>query len=133
MRYNRVDGPLEGSVDLMSDSERTDDVLLGLKDKSNEELHQLLDRLYAKEQRVSYERRILHGQIDILRAELVRRLKEERSEGAAAVTGSDIDGLIAILSNDLRGVSRFDVTAPFDSASDDSIDGDDGDGADGRD
>lgn len=117
----------------MSDSERTDDVLLGLKDKSNEELHQLLDRLYAKEQRVSYERRILHGQIDILRAELVRRLKEERSEGAAAVTGSDIDGLIAILSNDLRGVSRFDVTAPFDSASDDSIDGDDGDGADGRD
>ncbi|MGV8082563.1 MAG: hypothetical protein AB2L09_02850 [Coriobacteriia bacterium] len=117
----------------MSDTEQTDDVLLGLQDKSNEELHELLDKLYAKEQRVSYKRRILHGQIDILRAELVRRLKADREGGAPAITGSDIDGLIAILSNDLRGVSRFDVTAPFDSEFDDDEDGEDSDRNDGQD
>lgn len=88
-----------------------DEALLDLESKSNEELRALLDELYEEEQRVSYRRRVLHGKIDILRAELVRRMKGERESGEDVISGSDVERLIDILSNDLRGVSRFDVTA----------------------
>src|SRR5512139_3759151 len=88
-----------------------EDALLDLESKSNEELRALLDELYQEEQRISYRRRVLHGKIDILRAELVRRLKGEREAGDDVITGRDVNKLIDILSNDLRGVSRFDVTA----------------------
>jgi hypothetical protein len=87
-----------------------DDRLLNLHERPVEELRALLDELYADEQRVSYRRRVLHGKIDILRAELVRRLKEDREAGRDIVSGSDIERLIDILANDLRGVSRVDVT-----------------------
>lgn len=86
-----------------------DDALLDLESQSNEELRALLDELYAEEQRVSYRRRVLHGKIDILRAELVRRLKSERESGGDVISGGDVERLIDILANDLRGVSRFDV------------------------
>jgi hypothetical protein len=88
-----------------------DEALLDLESKSNDELRGLLDELYAEEQRVSYRRRVLHGKIDILRAELVRRMSGERESGEDVISGSDVSRLIEILSNDLRGVSRFDVTA----------------------
>ncbi|HSK47052.1 MAG TPA: hypothetical protein VLA05_03490 [Coriobacteriia bacterium] len=88
-----------------------DEALLDLANKSNEELRGLLDELYAEEQRVSYRRRVLHGKIDILRAELVGRMKGEREQGEDVISGSDVERLIDILANDLRGVSRFDVTA----------------------
>jgi hypothetical protein len=87
-----------------------DDALLDLGNKSNEELRELLDELYEEEQRISYRRRVLHGKIDILRAELVRRLKADREAGSDVITGRDVELLIDILANDLRGVSRFDVT-----------------------
>lgn len=94
----------------MSDSHSSDDGLLNLRERTIDELRALLDDLYAEEQRVSYRRRVLHGKIDILRAELVRRLKEDRVSGKGVVSGGDIERLIEILANDLRGVSRFDVT-----------------------
>jgi len=87
-----------------------DDALLDLGSKSNEQLRELLDELYEEEQRISYRRRVLHGKIDILRAELVRRLKGEHEAGSDVITGRDVELLIDILANDLRGVSRFDVT-----------------------
>ena len=87
----------------------TNDALLDLESKSNEELRALLDDLYAEEQRVSYRRRVLHGKIDILRAELVRRLKAGREAGRDVISGRDVDKLIDILANDLRGISRYDV------------------------
>lgn len=96
------------------DSAGLDERLIDLGAKSNEDLRALLDELYAEEQRVSYRRRVLHGKIDILRAELVRRLKGEHEGGADVINGSDVERLIDILANDLRGVSRFDVTAPDD-------------------
>ena len=65
----------------MDENEARDDALLDLEHKSNDELRGLLDELYAEEQRVSYRRRVLHGKIDILRAELVRRLKAGREGG----------------------------------------------------
>ena len=89
---------------------RHNDALLDLENRSNEELRELLDELYAEEQRVSYRRRVLHGKIDILRSELVRRLKAGREAGEDIISGRDVDRLIDILANDLRGVSRFDVT-----------------------
>lgn len=88
-----------------------DDSLLDLGSKTNEELRALLDELYAEEQRTSYRRRVLHGKIDILRAELVRRLKDQREQGQDVISGNDVERLIDILANDLRGVSRYDVTS----------------------
>ena len=95
----------------VSDKGAADDALLNLRERSVEELRELLDDLYEEEQKVSYRRRVLHGKIDILRAELVRRLKEDRDAGKGVVSGSDIERLIEILANDLHGVSRYDVTA----------------------
>ena len=95
----------------MSANEDKNDALLDLEHRSNEELRELLDELYAEEQRVSYRRRVLHGKIDILRSELVRRLKAGREAGQDIISGRDVDRLIDILANDLRGVSRFDVAS----------------------
>ena len=95
------------------------DALLDLESKSNDELRSLLDELYAEEQRVSYRRRVLHGKIDILRSELVRRLKAGREAGEDIISGRDVDRLIDILANDLRGVSRFDVASDDDEGLDD--------------
>jgi hypothetical protein len=106
MRFD--DGCGGGTV---SDAGAADDALLNLHERSIDELRALLDELYQEEQKASYRRRVLHGRIDILRAELVRRLKEDRDSGRDVVSGSDIERLIEILANDLHGVSRFDVTA----------------------
>ena len=95
----------------MSVHDESADALLNLENRSNEELRALLDELYAEEQRVSYRRRVLHGKIDILRSELVRRLKAGREAGQDIISGRDVDRLIDILANDLRGVSRFDVAS----------------------
>ncbi len=90
-------------------SGRVDDALLNLEERSNDDLRALLNELYDEEQRISYRRRVLHGKIDILRAELVRRLKEQRESGGDVISGHDVERLISILSNDLRGVSSVDV------------------------
>lgn len=104
----------------MSDGDRVrDDALLDLEQKSNEELRALLDDLYAEEQRVSYRRRVLHGKIDILRAELVSRLKSQREAGGDVISGTDVERLIDILANDLRGVSRYDVSSVEDDGEED--------------
>jgi hypothetical protein len=64
---------------------------------SDEELKELIDQLTTEEQEVSYQRRILHGKIDILRAELVNRLRKKREEGEAVITGADVQALTDIL------------------------------------
>jgi hypothetical protein len=64
---------------------------------SDEELKDLIDQLTTEEQEVSYQRRILHGKIDILRAELVNRLRKKREEGEAVITGADVQQLTDIL------------------------------------
>jgi hypothetical protein len=65
---------------------------------SDEELKSLIQELTNEEQEVSYRRRILHGKIDILRAELVNRLRKRREEGEAVITGADVQQLTDILS-----------------------------------
>jgi hypothetical protein len=79
-----------------------DEALLNLKDKSNDELRQLLDDLSVEEDELSLRRRVLHGRIDILRAELVSRLADDHAGNRDVISGSDIDKLIQILSGDLR-------------------------------
>jgi hypothetical protein len=44
---------------------------------SDAQLKELIDELTRREDEISYQRRILHGKIDILRAELTSRLKNK--------------------------------------------------------
>ena len=63
---------------------------------SDEDLKKLIDELTVEEQEVSYRRRLLHGKIDILRAELVARL--QKTEGKSVLEHVDVDALTEILS-----------------------------------
>ena len=62
---------------------------------SDDELKSLIDDLERQEDEVSYQRRILHGKIDILRAELVARL--QKSGGRSVLEQVDVDRLTSIL------------------------------------
>ena len=64
---------------------------------SDAELKELIAKLTEEEEEVSYRRRILHGKIDILRAELVNRLRRKREQGEAVITGADVQQLTDIL------------------------------------
>jgi hypothetical protein len=74
-------GPLEPLPDLAS--------------MSDEELKKLIDEETQKENEISYQRRLLHGKIDILRAELVARL--QKTGGQSVLDQVDVDHLTAIL------------------------------------
>ena len=62
---------------------------------TDDELKRLIDDLEAEERAVSYQRRMLHGKIDILRAELVARL--QASGGRSVLDQVDVDRLTDIL------------------------------------
>ena len=66
-----------------------------LSSLSDAELKNLIGELQKQEQEVSYTRRILHGKIDILRAELVARLQE--SGGQSVFDHVDVERLTEIL------------------------------------
>jgi hypothetical protein len=68
-----------------------------LENLSDQELRDLIHRLMEEERSVSYERRILHGKIDILRAELQSRLKKGVGEGRSPLHEIDVDKLAEIL------------------------------------
>ena len=74
-----------------------EDTFPDLGSMSDEELKQLIEQLTEEERDVSYRRRVLHGKIDIMRAELVNRLKVKREEGESALTGADVQQLTDIL------------------------------------
>ena len=59
------------------------------------DLKQLIQELTKEEQEVSYRRRLLHGKIDILRAELVARL--QTSGGRSVLDDVDVARLTDIL------------------------------------
>jgi hypothetical protein len=64
---------------------------------TDQELKELIDQLTAEEMDISYTRRILHGKIDILRAELVNRKKKKHEGGEDIISGADIQRLTDIL------------------------------------
>lgn len=70
---------------------------------SDEELRALIDELTREEREVSYRRRLLHGKIDILRAELVNRLRSSRESGDALISGADVEQLTDILAGRVGG------------------------------
>ena len=61
----------------------------------DEDLKQLIERYQAEEREVSFRRRMLHGYIDMLRAELVARL--QRTEGRSVLDEVDVERLTEIL------------------------------------
>jgi hypothetical protein len=65
---------------------------------SDQELKDLIKQLTAEEMEISYRRRILHGRIDILRAELVNRLRKKDASGELVISGADVQQLTDILS-----------------------------------
>ena len=74
---------------------------------SDQELKDLIQQLSDEEQEVSYRRRILHGKIDILRAELVNRLRKKHEEGESVLSGADVQQLTDILLG--KGIPEGDV------------------------
>jgi len=62
---------------------------------SDDDLKQLIDDLTKEELEVSYRRRILHGKIDLLRAELQARLR--KTGGKSVLEEVDVDRLANIL------------------------------------
>ena len=62
---------------------------------SDDDLKKEIDQLKEQEREISYQRRILHGKIDILRAELVARL--QTSGGRSVLDQVDVDRLTEIL------------------------------------
>jgi hypothetical protein len=64
---------------------------------TDEDLKSLIDELTKDEQEISFQRRILHGKIDILRAELVARL--HKTEGRSVLDQVDVEALTNILTS----------------------------------
>lgn len=94
----------------MSKAEEINTILADLAEKTDDEIREILDELYREEERLSYRRRILHGKIDILRAELVARLKARRESGQEIISAKDLDRLTDILATGLTRGSRVDVS-----------------------
>ncbi len=74
------------------------DNLPELSSLSDQDLKKMIHELASEEQELSFQRRILHGKIDILRAELVQRLSRKRGEGESLINDDDVTMLSEILS-----------------------------------
>jgi hypothetical protein len=72
---------------------------------SEVELKDLIRELTEEETDISYRRRILHGKIDILRAELVNRMRKKHDGGEQLITGEDVQQLTDILARRQAGNS----------------------------
>ena len=70
------------------------DALPDLATLSDAELKALIKQLEDEENEISYRRRLLHGKLDILRAELVSRLQHK---GESELGQVDLDRLTEIL------------------------------------
>ena len=75
-----------------------DDTFPDLGSLTDQGLKDLIKQLTEEEMEVSYQRRILHGRIDILRAELVNRLRKKDETGELVISGADVQQLTDILS-----------------------------------
>jgi hypothetical protein len=78
---------------------------------SDIELKEMIDKLMAEENEISYKRRVLHGKIDIMRAELVNRLRQKRERGDSIISGDDVEQLTEILAGKAKGAPPEDTPA----------------------
>jgi flagellar motor switch protein FliG len=83
---------------------------------TDQELKELIKEMTDEEIEVSYRRRILHGKIDILRAELVNRLRRKDESGELVISGADVQQLTDILTGNYPTVDPLggDQTAGLD-------------------
>jgi len=79
------------------------ELLVNIQSYGDQEIKALADKLAGEEREVSKRRRLLHGELDIIRAEMVRRLREKHRAGSSVFSDGDIGQLSAILSG--RGVA----------------------------
>jgi hypothetical protein len=77
------------------------DDIVDLVSRSDDDLRALIVDLEAEEREISRRRRILHGELDILRAELVMRLQRKHSQGEAIISADDVAGLSQILAGNV--------------------------------
>ena len=75
------------------------DVLPDFTTISDDDLKALIERYVHEEEEVSYRRRLLHGKIDILRAELVDRVKRRHAGEQSSLSEVDIERLTEILAH----------------------------------
>lgn len=86
------------------------EALPDLASLSDHELRELIRALVTEEREVSYRRRLLHGKIDILRAELIVRLQKQVGEGKDTVLSDvDLDRLTEILTSKASPPSDEDL------------------------
>ena len=88
-----------------------EDTFPDLGSLSDEELKDLIDNLTEEENEISYRRRVLHGKIDILRAELVNRLRQKREAGESMISGADVEQLTRILSGETQSPTEDEPAA----------------------
>ena len=88
-----------------------EDTFPDLGSLSDVELKDLIDELTKEENEISYKRRVLHGKIDILRAELVNRLRHKRESGDSLISGDDVAQLTDILAGKAQQVPPEDDPA----------------------
>jgi hypothetical protein len=74
---------------------------------ADDALRSLIADLKKEEDELSYKRRLLHGKIDILRAELVARLQKS-VEGGEGALSTDIEKLTEILSGKATPPDEFE-------------------------
>ena len=80
------------------------DTLPDLSQLTDGELKDLIRQLTEEEREVSKQRRVLHGRIEILKSELIGRLKG-RDEGDLSVV--DVDALSKILAGRLPDLDQL--------------------------
>lgn len=77
------------------------DDIVDLVSRSDDDLRGLIAQFEAEELEISRRRRILHGKLDILRAELVMRLQRRHADGESVISVDDVAGLSRILAGEM--------------------------------
>ncbi|MBN1631094.1 MAG: hypothetical protein JW990_15145 [Thermoleophilia bacterium] len=73
--------------------------MIKIQSYSDEDLKALAAQLAEDERELSMRRRLLHGEMDIVRAEMVRRLRDKNKSGEGSlVEDGDLAALTEILS-----------------------------------
>ncbi len=83
----------------MSDDTASFDLLVNIQSYADDELKALAEALEAEEHEISKTRRLIHAKLDILRAEMVRRLRDKHQAGKSLFSEGDVEKLSAILSS----------------------------------
>ncbi|MBU2602161.1 MAG: hypothetical protein KKA32_08335 [Actinobacteria bacterium] len=83
------------------------ELLIDIQSKGDDEIKVLAEQLAAEEREVSKTRRIIHAKLDILRAEMVRRLRDKHSSGKSLFVEGDVEKLSSILSS--RGLAEEEL------------------------